>query len=603
MSYQVLARKWRPATFAEMVGQAHVQRALINALDQQRLHHAYLFTGTRGVGKTTIARLVAKSLNCERGISSNPCGRCSACTEIAEGRFVDLIEVDAASRTKVEDTRELLENVLYAPTRGRFKVYLIDEVHMLSTSSFNALLKTLEEPPAHVKFLLATTDPQKLPVTVLSRCLQFNLKNMGREPIVNHLKHILNTEKIGFDEASLWAIADAADGSMRDALSLTDQAIALSGGMLTEKDVAAMLGTVDLRQVVHLVQALLAKDLPRLMALIAKFDEYSPDYRRLLSEVMATLHRIAIAQAMPAAMDDQQGDRDIIMQLAAAAAPEDIHLYYQIAGKSQEDMMFAPTARAGVEMALLRMLAFSQTPPADDAVLPPLAMTATPPVNAEVHSAAERPANDKPDRASEADQTSQYSNASAQALITAAEATSEIPRAEAKPSAPLCTEDPKPALEQTQPAPQSAVATQAAWPEVDREQEPQRWWQVLVYRCGLQGMAKTIFVNSQWQSFDGTKLTLLIAPDYRKILTDQHLAALQLAIGDWLPDCDAIDYRFAEVTLTPRQWHDQQVALASEQALASLQKDPFVMTLINKFNARLETATVAPTHSPIPSGA
>ena len=372
MSYQVLARKWRPSTFDEMVGQTHVLKALVNALDQQRLHHAYLFTGTRGVGKTTIARLLAKSLNCEVGIGSTPCGRCASCLEIAEGRFVDLIEVDAASRTKVEDTRELLENVQYSPTRGRFKVYLIDEVHMLSTSSFNALLKTLEEPPPYVKFLLATTDPQKLPVTVLSRCLQFNLKNMSREHIVQHLSHILGVEQIAFDEPSLWAIAEGAQGSMRDALSLTDQAIAFGQGVLREQEVAAMLGTVDLKRVLRLTAALFEKKIDQLLALVAEIDEHAPDYQALMTELMSTLHRVAIAQAAPTAIDNNKGDRDAIVQLAAASAPEDVHLYYQIGGKAKTEMAFAPSQRAGFEMALLRMLAFSLTPAANVGALPEL---------------------------------------------------------------------------------------------------------------------------------------------------------------------------------------------------------------------------------------
>ncbi|MDN3649796.1 DNA polymerase III subunit gamma/tau [Reinekea marina] len=372
MSYQVLARKWRPSTFKEMVGQVHVLRALMNALDQQRLHHAYLFTGTRGVGKTTIARLVAKSLNCEVGVSSTPCGTCSACTEIAEGRFVDLIEVDAASRTKVEDTRELLENVQYAPTRGRYKVYLIDEVHMLSTSSFNALLKTLEEPPEHVKFLLATTDPQKLPVTVLSRCLQFNLKNMSREHIVQHLSHILSEEKVGFDDASLWAIAESAQGSMRDALSLTDQAIAFGEGQLRENEVASMLGTVDLKRVLKLAQLLFEKNIDGLMALIQEVDDHAPDYQALMAELMSTLHRLAIAQAAPSAIDNQKGDQDAILHIAKNTSPEDVHLYYQIAIKAKPEMALAPSERAGFEMALLRMLAFSQTPAVAIGELPTL---------------------------------------------------------------------------------------------------------------------------------------------------------------------------------------------------------------------------------------
>ena len=275
MSYQVLARKWRPARFQEMVGQEHVLKALVNALDDDRLHHAYLFTGTRGVGKTSIARLFAKSLNCETGVSSTPCGQCSACTEIAEGRFVDLIEVDAASRTKVEDTRELMENVQYAPTHGRYKVYLIDEVHMLSTHSFNALLKTLEEPPPHVKFLLATTDPQKLPITILSRCLQFNLKNLIPERIVKHLTFVLGEENIPFEEPALWLLARSADGSMRDAMSLTDQAIAFGAGAINEADVRSMLGTIDQRLVYQMLYCLAAGDAKALMAAVTDLAQFS----------------------------------------------------------------------------------------------------------------------------------------------------------------------------------------------------------------------------------------------------------------------------------------------------------------------------------------
>lgn len=378
MSYQVLARKWRPSTFAEMVGQTHVLKALINALDQERLHHAYLFTGTRGVGKTTIARLLAKSLNCEVGVSSRPCGECSACREIAEGRFVDLIEVDAASRTRVEDTRELLENVQYAPTRGRYKVYLIDEVHMLSVSSFNALLKTLEEPPPHVKFLLATTDPQKLPVTVLSRCLQFNLKNMTRESIVEYLHHILKEEQVSFDEPALWLLAEAAQGSMRDALSLTDQAIAFGEGQLRETDVAAMLGTVDLKRVLNLVRGLIEKDAPALMQQVADIAEHAPDYGALLNELLSTLHRVAIGQAAPTALDNSKGDLAAIQALAQAGQPEDIHLFYQLGTAASKDMSLAPSERAGFEMTLLRMLAFSPTPPKQLGDLPPLVSQSSP---------------------------------------------------------------------------------------------------------------------------------------------------------------------------------------------------------------------------------
>lgn len=358
MSYQVLARKWRPGNFREMVGQEHVLKALINALDYNRLHHAYLFTGTRGVGKTTIARILAKCLNCEAGVTSTPCGECSACTEIAEGRFVDLIEVDAASRTKVEDTRELLDNVQYAPARGRYKIYLIDEVHMLSNHSFNALLKTLEEPPDHVKFLLATTDPQKLPITILSRCLQFNLKNMSPERIVGHLQQIMQKEAVPFEESALWLLARGADGSMRDALSLTDQAIAYGSGQIVEPDVAAMLGTIDHQLIQNLMSGLIESDGKQLLDAVAKFAEHAPDFNAALSDLLTLLHRIAIAQALPEALDNSFGDRQQILVFAGQLPAEDVQLFYQTALIGRRDLYLAPDPRSGFEMTLLRMLAF-----------------------------------------------------------------------------------------------------------------------------------------------------------------------------------------------------------------------------------------------------
>jgi DNA polymerase-3 subunit gamma/tau len=367
MSYQVLARKWRPRSFREMVGQGHVLKALINALDNQRLHHAYLFTGTRGVGKTTIARIIAKCLNCETGITSTPCGVCSVCREIDEGRFVDLIEIDAASRTKVEDTRELLDNVQYAPSRGRFKVYLIDEVHMLSTHSFNALLKTLEEPPPYVKFILATTDPQKLPATILSRCLQFSLKNMTPERVVEHLAHVLGAENIPFEDDALWLLGRAADGSMRDAMSLTDQAIAFGEGRVQAEDVRAMLGTLDHGQVFSLLQALVEGDAKALLVAVAHLAEQGPDWPGVLGEMLNVLHRVAIAQALPDAVDNGHGDREQVLALAQALPAEDVQFYYQMGLIGRRDLPLAPEPRGGFEMVLLRMLAFR---PAGEAAPP-----------------------------------------------------------------------------------------------------------------------------------------------------------------------------------------------------------------------------------------
>ncbi|HXY96089.1 MAG TPA: DNA polymerase III subunit gamma/tau [Steroidobacteraceae bacterium] len=358
MSYTALARKWRPKKFSELIGQEHVRRALVNALDTGRIHHAFLFTGTRGVGKTTIARIFAKCLNCEQGVTAEPDGVCAACREIDAGRFVDLIEVDAASRTKVDDTRELLDNVQYSPARGRFKVYLIDEVHMLSAHSFNALLKTLEEPPPHVKFLLATTDPQKLPMTVLSRCLQFNLKRLPAAEIAAHMRHILDQEAIAYDAAGLKLVAQAADGSMRDALSLLDQLIAFGGGKAGEAEARAMLGTVARDHVVRIAELLAALDPASLMKGAQALEQFAPDYGQLLDELAGLLVRVGLRQAV----SDYEGDEvfapEVIERLARALAPEDVQLFYQTAINGKRDLPLAPDPRTGFEMTLLRMVAF-----------------------------------------------------------------------------------------------------------------------------------------------------------------------------------------------------------------------------------------------------
>ncbi|MGL5522341.1 MAG: DNA polymerase III subunit gamma/tau [Aeromonas veronii] len=375
MSYQVLARKWRPHTFEQVVGQQHVLTALTNALDQGRLHHAYLLSGTRGVGKTTIARILAKSLNCEQGISSHPCGVCDTCCEIDQGNFVDLLEIDAASRTKVEDTRELLDNVQYRPARGRFKVYLIDEVHMLSRHSFNALLKTLEEPPPYVKFLLATTDPQKLPITILSRCLQFHLKSLDQTQIAKQLEWVLDQEGQPFEPRALLALAKAADGSMRDALSLTDQALAHGNGSVRLESVLAMLGTLDHRHLHQLLEAILRQDAPATMAKITEIATLGPDFDQLHAELEGLLHRIAMAQLLPASVQEQGADADSLLQLAKAMSPEEVQLCYQIVLGGRKDLPWAPDGRTALEMTCLRMLAFS---PRRDA-LHPASLTALPP--------------------------------------------------------------------------------------------------------------------------------------------------------------------------------------------------------------------------------
>lgn len=358
MGYQVLARKWRPKTFDELAGQEHVLKALVNALENQRLHHAYLFTGTRGVGKTTIARILARSLNCETGITASPCGTCSACQEINDGRFIDLIEVDAASRTKVEDTRDLLENIQYRPTRGRYKIYLIDEVHMLSTHSFNALLKTLEEPPEHVKFLLATTDPQKLPVTVLSRCLQFNLKNITAARIQEYLQFVLGEEKIPSEAEALWHLARAARGSMRDALSLTDQAISHGGGKLSETDVVTMLGTVDRKRIYELMDGLVAGDVKKVLQIAESLAEFSPDYFALVEDMLVMMHAIAVYQQVPDAQRSEGFESEKLASYAQSFTPEDVQLIYQMLLMGSKDLQITPDLHMGFEMLLLRLIAF-----------------------------------------------------------------------------------------------------------------------------------------------------------------------------------------------------------------------------------------------------
>jgi DNA polymerase-3 subunit gamma/tau len=377
MAYQVLARKWRPRTFSEMLGQAHVVRALTNALDNNRLHHAYLFTGTRGVGKTTIARILSKSLNCEKGISSHPCGECITCREVDEGRFVDLIEVDAASRTGVDETRGLLDNVQYAPTRGRYKVYLIDEVHMLTKQSFNALLKTLEEPPPHVKFLFATTDPQKLLPTVLSRCLQFNLKRLPLESIAEHLKKIVEAENIDYELPALHLLAQAADGSVRDSLSLLDQAIAYGAGKLSRDDVNSMLGSLDRSAILDLLTTLADKNAVALLKRVGELASHNPDFMTVLADIISLLQRIALAQILPESIDKAEAESETLLRLANHLTPEEVQLFYQIALMGRRDLPFSPELRGGFEMILLRMLAFQPVSMAQIAYSPTAQQTPT----------------------------------------------------------------------------------------------------------------------------------------------------------------------------------------------------------------------------------
>lgn len=558
MSYQVLARKWRPRTFPQMVGQEHVLRALINALDNDRLHHAFLFTGTRGVGKTTVARILAKSINCEQGMSSTPCGECSACREIDEGRFVDLIEVDAASRTKVEDTRELLENVQYAPTRGRYKVYLIDEVHMLSGHSFNALLKTLEEPPPHVKFLLATTDPQKLPVTILSRCLQFNLKRLPLELIRGHLAHILTEEGVENEEAALTELARAADGSMRDALSLLDQAIAYGGGRVDIAEVQEMLGTIDRNRVFSLVQHLAGDDAGALMADVAQLAEQSPDFAGVLEELNSLLHRLALAQQVPAAVDDTLGDREALLALAEALSPEQVQLYYQIGITGRRDLPLAPEPRSGFEMVLLRMLAFQ---PAGGKGVAPVRKKAGP-TQSEPAAAVSEPA---PPPASEAS-----------AQPAAAEAPPTQPPVDAPP---VETDDTGPI----------AAPTALDGPDA---------WATLVAKLPLTGMTRQLAEHTALVSHQGERLELAMDPGFESLYNDKWVQGLSQALEMYYGHSIRLSISSdAPQAATPQQMRQEQQAQRQQGAEQAIGSDPALQTILEHFDGEVEPGSIRPSES------
>jgi DNA polymerase-3 subunit gamma/tau len=568
MSYIVLARKWRPKKFAEMVGQEHVLRALGFALDSGKVHHAFLFTGTRGVGKTTVARILAKSLNCEVGVSSNPCGVCAACREIDEGRFVDLIEVDAASRTKVDDTREMLDNVQYAPTRGRYKVYLIDEVHMLSNHSFNALLKTFEEPPPHVKFLLATTDPQKVPVTVLSRCLQFSLKRLSAALIGERLKFIASAEQLQFEPPALALVARAAEGSMRDALSLMDQLIAFGAGTLSEANARAMLGTIDRGHVGRLLGALGRNDGAALLAEVAALDRDAPDYDRALIEVATFLQRIAIVQIVPeAAEQDEEFDAEDLRRLAAAIAPEDVQLYYQIALGGRRDLAMSPEPRLGFEMTLLRLLAFRPEPAHDPAPAP--ARIASAAAAQSRASAATRPA--------------------APAHVAAAAPTAAATRPAAHATTPAAP--PGANVTQNPPAAPPVVPVPAAPVESIDAQN----WPAVVDAAQLTGMVRQFALNCVPASFANGTLVLRLdaaAADRRtKQIDDKLVQALSKYYGRDI----RVTIDTAETGLpTPARQRALAEQDRSSAAAASFELDPAVRGLRERFGAEIDVSSIKP---------
>jgi DNA polymerase-3 subunit gamma/tau len=537
MSYQVLARKWRPRLFSELVGQEHVVRALVNALDNDRLHHAYLFTGTRGVGKTTLARIFSKSLNCEQGVGSVPCGQCSACREIDEGRFVDLLEVDAASRTKVDQTRELLENVPYAPVRGRYKVYIIDEVHMFSDSSFNALLKTLEEPPPHVKFLLATTDPQKVPVTVLSRCLQFNLKRLPLEQIQGRLENVLEQEGIGYEAPALLQLSRAADGSMRDALSLMDQAIAFGGGEVKEADARAMLGSVSGDRIHELADALAEQDSQRLMELVAALAERVPDFSGILQELLGLLHRIAVQQAVPDALDDYAGDREQVSTLAERISPEDVQLYYQIGLMGQRDLYLAPDPRSGFEMILLRMLAFRP----EEGGSPPAK------------------ARSKPGR-----------------VATGGEA-------------------PQPKPTATAPRPADPAPSKRPVPAASAEGRTPADWHRVVSELDIGGIARQLASNCQYESWDGSRLVLKLGPAHKHLQVDSSEQRLRRALEAYLGCAIKLDIQVGEPSVeTPAEREARARSERQKEAESAMADDPLVQAAAEQFGARVIPGSVKP---------
>ncbi|WP_457667603.1 DNA polymerase III subunit gamma/tau [Thiolapillus sp.] len=541
MSYQVLARKWRPKTFEEMVGQEHVVRALSNALDNDRLHHAYLFTGTRGVGKTTLARILAKSLNCEKGVSSTPCGECSICHEVDEGRFADLLEVDAASRTKVDQTLELLENVPFAPIRGRYKVYLIDEVHMFSNSSFNALLKTLEEPPPHVKFLLATTDPQKVPVTVLSRCLQMNLKRLPLEQIRGQFEHVLAAEGVQADAAALDLLARVADGSMRDGLSILDQAIAFGGGQVREEEVKAMLGVVAQDQLPQILRSIIDQDAAAVLQQVAAAAQQSPDFAALLKDLLLLLHRIALYQASPEAADTGWADLASVKDLAPRIGAEDVQLFYEIALRGQRDLYLAPDPRSGFEMILLRMLAF-------------------------------RPATDDPEPAGTKAAPGHQSASPARA---GAAPVPEKPVSGVKSKASTTGE------RQTAPAAPPSQAVEAETVDLND-------WHRVLPKLGLGGISSQLAAHCTVKSWQDDQLLLTLNPTGGALAGAMPRQKLQEALENYLGRPIQMKLEVAEAAEeTPAQVAERQRKEQQAAAVEAMRNDPVVKTLEEDFDGEL----------------
>ncbi len=600
MSYKVLARKWRPQRFEDMIGQEPVLRALVNALDTDRLHHAYLFTGMRGVGKTTIARIFAKCLNClEKGVSSAPCGTCSACSDIEAGRFFDLIEVDAASRTKVDETRELLENVPYAPASGRYKVYLIDEVHMFSNASFNALLKTLEEPPEHVKFLLATTDPQKVPVTVLSRCLQFNLRRMPSDTLSAYLANILSDESIDAEPAALDLIARASEGSVRDSLSLVEQAAAYGQGAVRVSEVESMLGRVSVQRLAGLLEALAQGDLEQLFTRVDELASYAPDFTEILGEMLALLHRVALMQSVPDTADPNQPGHELLAEIASSTAPEVTQLWYQIGQHARRDLPFSADPREGFDMALLRMHAFrpqsagteaasqqaasqaaSQQVASQAQAAPPPDAPAAPPVHPPAHPPVLLPVRGSVSAGDARD-------AKAVAMATLMDTGSEpAPKTSADPaSAPAAG---KGSLDQ--------ITAQA--------------WSRIITELGVSGMPRQLANNTVVERRAGNEVHLVLEAGQDHLDSPRFVDRLAQALGSWagesvtlvLRQADSSDVS-AQPLDTPSKQLQRDEASALESARASIDGDERLSRLLNDIDGKIDPANVRPLPASSPDAA
>ena len=580
-----------------MAGQGHVLKTLINSLDNDRLHHAYLFTGTRGVGKTTIARILARCLNCEEGVTSEPCGKCSACREIDEGRFIDLIEVDAASRTKVEDTRELLDNVQYTPTRGRYKVYLIDEVHMLSGHSFNALLKTLEEPPPHVKFLLATTDPQKLPITVLSRCLQFNLKNISPERLVEHIKHILEEEKIPYEEPALWQLGRAAQGSVRDCLTLLDQAIGYCEGNITDTEVRAFLGTIDQGVIHELIDALILQDAAKVLGIIESAADHAPDFSAVLSDLQSYLHRMAIAQAVPEGIDNAQGDRDKVLAHASQVPAETVQLYYQVALKGREDMPFAIDARSGLEMALLRMIAFAparaelNAPAAGsggDSVKKKSLLSERPAAPAAKEHAPAAKTNTSPPKVTETSvavrQGSRKPAPPEPASETAADKAHSTPAQE-----PAGKQAAKPVAE---PVPDDALQAEKVSLKAFR---PVHWIEVFS-QLPLDGITRNIAANCLVREVKGNRIALVLDAGQMSVFNEEQQRRINAALDSYFSEEVQLTIAPGPIDAeTPAAWRMRMDNERLQAAIETFRNDETVKAIVDTFSGAIQPDSIEPT--------